>query len=512
LERKSLRLGAVVLLAAAACSSKRERGPDLQITDESVRVKQGTALPATSPIFDGKQVRLRMARGETFGLQVLTTKPQSSAVAVSDPAIVVQPFQQTLVTVKQGSTDMYGGGMRGAGAYADGLQAVSQPSGELAWFDITVPATHPAGTVVGTVTVGGVALPLQIDIVDVQLRLDAPLRVWAYYDERELAWAAVDQGRCVAMFRQHGVLAATTLDAAQWPTYRAQFEGARYVPVRMRKVDDAAQVKQIVGDWVAATQGSGIVPFAIPIDEPRTDEQRAAVRAGAELVRQSGGGPGRFLFAVTDDPQSSYGDLVDLYFTLWAKHGQANSIGKPIWTYNGRPPGAGSMVVDAASLSTRTWGVIGQRYNIDVWYIWDGLYWHDRHNRDRALDGDGDPRRLDNPNRGRAVVAATDAMSFLSKDHDVGNLDGVIAYPDAQNGCAPSLRLKQLRRGLYDRALIEAANCTGEGDRIAATLMPRALGDAPRDGVPAWSEDPHVWAAARNQLISAAATCTRKPN
>ncbi|HPH65723.1 MAG TPA: hypothetical protein PLF40_08265, partial [Kofleriaceae bacterium] len=269
MERSVRRLGAVVLLAAAACGSKRERGPDLQITDESVRYKQGAALPTTSAIFDGKQVRLRVARGETFGLQVLTTKAQPSAVAVNDAAIKVQPFQQTLVNVKQGSTDMYGGGMRGAGAYADGLQAVGQPSGPLAWFDITVPATHPAGTVAGTVTVGGVALPLQIDIVDVQVRLDAPLRVWAYYDERELAWAAADQARCVAMFRQHGVLAATTLDAAQWPTYREQFEGARYVPVRMRKVDDAVAVKQIVNDWIAATQGSGIIPFAIPIDEPR---------------------------------------------------------------------------------------------------------------------------------------------------------------------------------------------------------------------------------------------------
>jgi hypothetical protein len=309
------------------------------------------------------------------------------------------------------------------------------------------------------------------------------------------------------MFRQHGVLAATTLTAAQWPQYRSQFAGALYVPVRMRSLDEPGQVQQIVQDWIAVTKDSGHIPFAIPLDEPRTSEQRAAVRRGAELVRQYGGGAGRFLFAVTDDPQPSYLDLVDLYFTLWVKRDQFKTVGKPIWTYNGRPPGAGSMVVDAAALSVRTWGVIGFRYNIDLWYIWDAMYWHDRHNRDRALDGAGDARRLDNPNRGRALNATADAMSFLSKAADVGNLDGVMVFADATTGCAPSLRLKQLRRGLFDRALLQAANCDGTGDRIAAALMPTALGDAPRNGAPAWSSDLNVWANARQTLLQAAAAC-----
>ncbi|MBP9085859.1 MAG: hypothetical protein KBG15_07055, partial [Kofleriaceae bacterium] len=369
-----------------------------------MRYKRGAALPTTSPIFDGKQIHIAMARGETFGMQVLSRQAVPSTVTLADTTVTVVPFEQTWVTVRRGSTDMYGGGMRGPGNYADGLQPVAQPRSELALFDITVPIDHPAQTVQGQLTVGAQTFPMIIEIVDVGLRLDAPLRVWAYYDERELRWSSDEvtaagrtddalpstdpdspqQARCVAMFRQHGVLAATTLTAAQWPQYRSQFAGAQYVPVRMRSLDDAAQVKQIVQDWIAATQDSGQVPFAIPLDEPRTIEQRAAVRRGAELVRQSGGGAGRFLFAVTDDPQPVYLDLVDLYFTLWVKRGQAKTVGKPIWTYNGRPPGAGAMVVDAAGLSMRTWGVIGFRYNVELWYIWDALYWHDRHNRDRS--------------------------------------------------------------------------------------------------------------------------------
>ncbi len=517
------------------CKKAPTPGPELQIIDESVRYKRGTALPATSPIFDGTQVHIEVARGETFGLQVLARRPVASSVVLADATVTVVPFEQTWVTVHRGSTDMYGGGMRGPGQYADGLQTVAQPRSELALFDITVPVEHAAQTVHGQLTVGAQTFPLVIEIVDVVLRLDAPLRVWAYYDERELSWSSANastgsldtaapatqlnhellaadpdspqQARCVAMFRQHGVLAATTLTAAQWPQYRSQFVGAQYIPVRMRSLDDAAQVQQIVQDWIAASKDSGQVPFAIPIDEPRTTEQRAAVQRGAELIRQYGGGAGRFLFAVTDDPQPSYRDLVDLYFTLWVKRGQATTVGKPIWTYNGRPPGAGAMVVDAAALSVRTWGVIGFRYNIDLWYIWDGLYWHDRHNRNRNLDGTGDPRRLDNRNRGRTLQANTDAMSFLSKDADVGNLDGVIAFADPTTGCTPSLRLKQLRRGLFDRALLQAANCDGTGDRIAAALVPTALGDAPRNGSPAWSSDLNVWAKARQTLLQAAVAC-----
>ena len=515
----------VVALCVATAGCKKtpaQPGPTLQITDESVRYKRGTALPTTSPIFDGNQVHITMARGETFGLQVLSRQAVASAVTLTDGTVTVVPFEQTWVTVRRGSTDMYGGGMRGPGDYADGLQPVAQPRSELALFDITVPVEHPAQILQGQLSVGTQRFALIIEIVDVTLRLDAPLRVWAYYDERELRWSSADQldhnllnadaespqqARCVAMFRHHGVLAATTLTAAQWPQYRSQFAGAQYVPVRMRSVDDAAQVQQIVQDWIALTKDSGQVPFAIPIDEPRTTEQREAVRRGAALVRQSGGGTNRFLFAVTDDPQPSYLDLVDVYFTLWVKRGQSKIVGKPIWTYNGRPPGAGAMVVDAAALSVRTWGVIGFRYNIDLWYIWDAMYWHDRHNRDRGLDGAGDPRRLDNRNRGRAMNADTDAMSFLSKDADVGNLDGVMAFADATTGCAPSLRLKQLRRGLFDRALLQAANCDGTGDRIAAELMPVALGDAPRNGNPAWSSDLNVWAKARQTLMQAAVTC-----
>ncbi|MEO7732817.1 MAG: hypothetical protein ABIY55_17755, partial [Kofleriaceae bacterium] len=120
-------------------------------------------------------------------------------------------------------------------------------------------------------------------------------------------------------------------------------------------------------------------------------------------------------------------------------------------------------------------------------YVWDALYWHDRHNRKatplplRALD----PRR--------------DPVSF-DDGEDHGNFDGVLALP----GCQPTLRLAALRRGFEDHALLElAAACDRPAaERLAAQLVPRALGDA--HGAAAWPSDDAAWDAARRALIALA--------
>jgi hypothetical protein len=142
------------------------------------------------------------------------------------------------------------------------------------------------------------------------------------------------------------------------------------------------------------------------------------------------------------------------------------------------------MVLDAEAPGLRTWGWVAWRYQIPLWYAWDALYWHDRHNRKGALD------------------AAGDATSFDSGD-DHGNLDGVLAMP----GCQPTLRLAALRRGLEDRALLgQAARCdAAAADAIAHRLVPTALGEA--GDAPSWPSDEVTWEAARRELIEIAARC-----
>ena len=110
---------------------------------------------------------------------------------------------------------------------------------------------------------------------------------------------------------------------------------------------------------------------------------RAQVRALADAVRAAGGGPATL--SVRGDRRAatpSYGDAIDLYISPLAAHLAGDRVAR--WTYNGAPPRAGSMVLDAEAPGMRTWGWIAWRWQIPIWYVWDALYWHDRHNRKGA--------------------------------------------------------------------------------------------------------------------------------
>src|SRR5262249_8952141 len=188
-------------------------------------------------------------------------------------------------------------------------------------------------------------------------------------------------------------------------------------------------------------------------------------------------GPTGFPFAVPAEPHPEYGDAIDLYISPRAVHLTGDRV--PRWTYNGAPPSAGAMVLDAESPGMRTWGWISWRWQVPLWYVWDALYWHDRHNR-RSPPLPARPLHLRRP------------VSF-DDGEDHGNLDGVLALP----GCKPTLRLAALRRGYQDRLLLELAAACDQlaTNQLAAELVPRALGDA--DATTAWPTGEVTWEAAR---------------
>ncbi|MCX5748264.1 MAG: hypothetical protein NT062_37910 [Proteobacteria bacterium] len=487
------RLQTGVLLASVAgvaCGAHPTvpAGPAIAIFGESTRYRLGDPNPAATPWFDGATVSLAAARGERLGIQVAHRAP-ASPVSLAIEGATITGFTVTLLPVTRPSTSMYGGS-RGAGRYAEGLTVASGPvASDPAYFEIvSTPGHH-----VGTLTVGATTYPVALDVATVELPPIAPA-IWAYYDPRELGGAGTpanpgspgtDDATCIARFRDVGIALSPDLDLASWPARRAALAGFPYVPVTVG--DDPATIGAQVAAWIAATAGTGQVPFAIPIDEPRDHEARLRVRRLADAVRQAGGGPTTFLFAVTDAPQPEYGDAVDLYIAAGAAHLTGDRHAR--WTYNGTPPAAGSMVLDAETPGARTWGWIMYRYQIPVWYVWDALYWHDRHNRKRhALALPGRPLALDR-----------DATSFDDLE-DHGNLDGVLALP----GCQPTLRMAAIRRGLQDRALLTlAARCDPRAaDGIAAEVVPRALGDAA--GAPAWAVDEATWERARRKLLALA--------
>jgi hypothetical protein len=438
----------------------------VQVLGESARLRIGDPIPERSPYFDGHEVRLIAARGETIGFQVWHR--DGGTVKLSVPGARVDSYAVDAYHVARESTALYGGS-HGAGDYPDGLRADPEPATNPAYFEITTDVGAR-----GELMVGSRRFEVILAVAPVTLP-PLTLSVWAYYDAHALGGTndapSAAERACIAMFRARGVLLSPDLPPRAWPARRELLAGARYVPAVIAGADD-------VRAWIAATRDTGQVPFAIPIDEPRGAATRAKVRTLAESARAAGSGPGRFLFAVTDSPHADYGDAIDVYFDLRARRGG--------WTYNGAPPRAGAMVLDADAPGLRTWGWIGWRYQVPLWYAWDALYWRDRHNRRGALD------------------PARDAVSFDDGD-DHGNLDGVLAMP----GCQPTLRLAALRRGLEDRALLElAARCApDETAALAEELVPRALGDA-RDGdAPSWPRVESAWEQARRRLIELASRC-----
>jgi hypothetical protein len=239
--------------------------------------------------------------------------------------------------------------------------------------------------------------------------------------------------------------------------------------------------------------GTDITPFAIPVDEPRTAEQRQRARHIAEVIGRAGGGRPRFLRGVTDAASPLYQNVFDVYFSPHNLPRVANArrpSGERFWTYNGKPPGAGSMIVDTDGAALRTWGWISYRYGIELWYAWEGLYFTDRYNDGEPTDVLRDPVTFD---------------ERKGNNRDIGNGDGLLAYP----GPRPSLRLKALRRGLQDRLLLTELERCGARDQavaIARRMVPKALGEA--GDRPSWPSDEGAWERARTDLLDAiAARC-----
>jgi len=477
---------AVAALAAAACQV--QGGPPLQVLTETARPRWRDDLPATSAIFDGATVRLRGARGEVLGVEVLRPPADAVDVALTVADADVRGFAVDHAVVASPSTAMYGTS-RGAGRYPDRLTPVAGPvaTPRMAYFDVAIPIDATAGLHRGELVVGDQRFAVELTVEPIALpAVDDRPWVWAYYNPNEIARVVgsnhadatlAAERDYAALLRGYGVIASPELTADSWDARRPLIAGLRYVPVLLPR--DATGVDAEVRGWIARTAGTGVVPFAIPIDEPRTAEAQARVREVSGWVRAAGGGPGRFLYAVTHGPTPALGDAIDVYIASDAVRG-GSLPPERAWTYNGAPGWAGAMVVDADDAGTlRSWGWLGFAHDIPIWYVWDAFYWRDRHNRGRDLapahDLVADPRTFDD-----------------GEDH--GALDGVLAYP----GALPSLRLAQLRRGLTDRLLLEAA--VARAGRPAVMALVRTI--IPAAGPPRWPTSDAAWEALRGRVFA----------
>jgi Domain of unknown function (DUF4091) len=494
-----LRSGSCLL--SAALSSGCDHAPRLQVLGDSTRLAESESSPTTSAIFDGKVVHLRAARGETLGLSARLQADSLRPVQLLLPpeGAVVTGFAVRALGVGEASTSMYGKS-RGTGSYPDVLEPAkgSEPTGKLTYFDVAIPRGTSPGQYRGRLLVGERDIPVALEVSSATIDLTLNPLVWVFYLPGEIARAHglpdVDTPELIEkerayheLFRAHGAFLAADLPPARLGVRRRFIHDVKYWPVAIDSSSDAA-IERDVHSWLALFRDTGVTPFAIPVDEPRAAAARERARHVAEVIGRAGGGRPGLLRAVTDAWAPSYGDAMDVYLSPLCFPKQAlerTGLGERFWTYNGRPPGAGSMILDTDGVALRTWGWIAQRYDIELWHAWEGLYFSDRYNRGGPTDVLHDPLTFDERSSGGS---------------DFGNGDGLLAYP----GPLPSLRLKALRRGLQDRLLLrELASCGGAetANRIVRRVVPRALGEAGEEA--SWSLEEPAWERARYEVLDA---------
>jgi len=482
-----------------ACRS----APRMQLLGETTRLPQHAPSPRESAVFDGQTVRLRGARGETLGLQLRLADGREREARLELPfeAARTSSFVVRSLEVTATSTSMYGPSA-GPGVYPDVLVPSSGTGPvrctRLAYFDVAIPSSAQPGRYSGSLQVDDRTVPVTLEVSSAAIDLSEDPLVWVFYLPVEIARAhglQDDDGPALIereavyhqLFREHGAFLAADLRPARFEVRRRFVQNVKYWPVAVDISSDEA-IAADVRSWLELFRDSNVTPFAIPVDEPRSLSEKQRARHIAEVIGRAGGGRPAFLRAVTDAQSAVYGDSMDLFFSpanipAAAQVGQAR--GQRFWTYNGRPPAAGSMILDTDGIALRTWGWIAERYGVELWYAWEGLYFSDRYNRGGATDVLRDPITFDERSRGGS---------------DFGNGDGLLAYP----GPLPSLRLKALRRGLQDRLLLrKLAACGGaeKARRIVRRVVPQALGEASEK--PSWSIEELGWESARYEVLDA---------
>jgi hypothetical protein len=498
-----LRLVSCLLASLVLNPFACQHAPRVQVMGESTRLMRSEPSPVESSVFDGKVVSLRGARGETLGLQVRISDGRRRSASLRLPPSVahVVGFTVGSLEVRQPSSDLYGSS-HGPGSYPDILLPQPDgvvPSSDLAYFDVEIQSAAAPGHYDGELVVDGQPIPVVLDVSRARIDLDRDPLVWAFYLPSELARVhglldddspelmAVEQ-TYYDLFRAHGVLLASDVSPARFPVRRSFVRDVRFWPVGIDTSSDDA-IADDVHRWLELFRDLSATPFAIPIDEPHTLDQKMRARHIADVIGSAGGGRPRLLRGVTDVAAPLYGNAIDVFISpknLPTVALERHDRGEHFWTYNGRPPEAGSMILDTDGLALRTWGWIAYRYDVELWYAWEGLYFSDRYNGGGPTAVMGDPITFDERRRG---------------GEDWGNGDGILAYP----GPLPSLRLKELRRGLQDRLLLRELDACGGGDEaqsIARRIVPRALAEAGAASS-SWPTLESTWEGARRQLLDA---------
>jgi hypothetical protein len=273
----------------------------------------------------------------------------------------------------------------------------------------------------------------------------------------------------------------------------------------------AATVKDVVNHWKEKgwkLDGS----FVYIADEPSPDRY-AFIKKACETVLNASDKKIRTSVALYTHFGSTGPALVKEfkgYVTMWDIAGDylnmdalagRQQAGDFIGFYQGSEPYEGSEALDGDGLSMATWPVIAWRYKLDTLFLYNMTEWT-YFRLDRGAGANRPWAKLK-----REIWEQPLNQSWQS------NSQGVLMYPGQYvgvRGVIPSIRMKQIRRGMQDYEyywLLSQKGQQAKADDFCKQVMPAALGDATGGkygdttyGPGKWERDPRKWAAAREQM------------
>ncbi len=547
--------GALFVLVACGMASTSEAAPRVVVLDDGEKVSRDQTQPLPPSPWEG-DVALFAMRGETVAVQVVVeadVRVEGVHVVLGafadDAGARIEPTVEVLGAhfvniVRPSANDREPGSLAFTasaaphpdaftGFFADALVPLDPDidAGKrgVLWIDITVPAEAPAGTYLTALNIGDArgaigARALRLRVINRDLPF-AAAKTMIYYEAKNLEKRMGDRSaerdlrhvlHAHHLSAIHDVDGTTSMDLDDEALSGELFtpdhgyagpgigigEGVfalgAYGSLGAPTPANLAVAERITRHLQERGTLSKTDTFVYAIDETcespwgrqwldlvRRSEKMASVRVGVTCGR---------------DPMAQAADLIMMTSTDYvpARARIAKAAGKWVWAYNGQRPYAGPLMLDVPATDLRANAWIAARYGIDRWFYWESTYW------------------LDNNRGGQGGWEGFDpfvtAETFHNGDGDRCNGDGVLLYPGTQSARGmrdfglsqlfPSVRLKNLRRGVEDAGYIELARRVdrAETDAIVRRMVPRALAAAGSRA--AWPERGAVWLEARRALAA----------
>lgn len=169
------------------------------------------------------------------------------------------------------------------------------------------------------------------------------------------------------------------------------------------------------------------------------------------------------------------------------------------WFYNGNRPRYGSLILEGAAVDFRVNSWILYKYGINTWFIWNGTHW--QHN------GQGPKKHLHQN-------MFVNPLTFINDRLEYGNGDGILFYPGHMpfypeedrglNTLLPSIRLKNIRRGQQDAAIMWMAEKKAGREKVMSIInkvVPKALSEVSMKDKVQWSQRGNDYDKARDELL-----------